>query len=89
MDLTFGDGQYTTILKGHGLFKMAETLNQLKLCLKAAKFLLLTRGHIINLMTLFNQCIEDDEEDSDCGDESQDRVNEFTASSPSDEYNKA
>ncbi|KAF9157636.1 hypothetical protein BGX21_003152, partial [Mortierella sp. AD011] len=42
-DLVFGGGQYTTILKGYGLFKMAETLNQSKFCLKAVKFLLLTR----------------------------------------------
>ena len=43
MDLMFGGGRYTTILKGHGLFKMGETLNQFKLSLKVAKFLLQTR----------------------------------------------
>ncbi|KAF9536522.1 hypothetical protein EC957_010547 [Mortierella hygrophila] len=87
MDLVFGGGRYTTVLKGQGLFKMAETLNQFKLNLKVAKLLLQTRGLIINLMTLFNQCIEDNEANSD-ENEGQDYVNELIASSPSGEYGK-
>ncbi|KAF9345504.1 hypothetical protein BGX34_004696 [Mortierella sp. NVP85] len=87
MDLVFGGGRYTTVLKGQGLYKMAETLNQFKLSLKVAKFLLQTRGVIINLMALFNQCLEDSEVGSD--DEGQDYVNELIASSPSGEYGKA
>ncbi|KAF8923934.1 hypothetical protein BGZ58_002370 [Dissophora ornata] len=82
MDLVFGGGRYTTILKGHGLFKMGETLNQFKQSLKVAKFLLQTRGLIVNLMTLFYQCMDDSEND----DEEQDYVNEYIASSPSGEY---
>ncbi|KAI8596279.1 hypothetical protein EDD21DRAFT_419821 [Dissophora ornata] len=82
MDLVFGGGRYTTILKGHGLFKMGETLNQFKQSLKVAKFLLQTRGLIVNLMTLFYQCMDDSEDD----DEEQDYVNEYIASSPSGEY---
>ncbi|KAG0257820.1 hypothetical protein BG011_003749 [Mortierella polycephala] len=84
MDLVFGGARYTTILKGQGLFKMAETLNQFKLSLKVAKFLLQTRGLVINLMTLFNRCLEDSEEDDEG--EGQDYVNEYIASSPGGEY---
>ncbi|KAG0329171.1 hypothetical protein BG000_000168 [Podila horticola] len=88
MDLVFGGGRYTTVLKGHGLFKMAETLSQFRLSLRVAKFLLQSRGLIINLMTLFHRCIEDNEEDPYDEDEEQDYVNEYIASSPSGEYGK-
>ncbi|KAG0366531.1 hypothetical protein BGZ54_005219 [Gamsiella multidivaricata] len=83
MDIMFGGGHYAMILKGHGLYSLGENLDQFKLNLRVAKFLLKSRGAVIQLMRLFNRSLRQKEEGVDDDDEDQDYFNDLIASSES------